>query len=537
MLNADSNAFDRWVHEQVTTKQQRNCHTAHGLPKQCCAKGPCQYGFPFDTHPEHHPSEDPLTQRWLYHRATVSDSMTSPYHAICLGLWGAHMNLQRVTGTDWSFYLLKYTLKAECTGPFDLDTHTLKRMGLGHLPTAEQHLLNSLAMGRPVSAAEAYCIAMQTSIVRFPPGRSVNKINSSPPGSRTYAKYARNTLMHPVTTYLQRPAELESLTFCKFYSQYAVEPMKHNATKEQTFICQIGDKCVYEQEGLLVQFTAFHPVHNTEGWCYNQLLSRFPFSHEDDMLSSQDGPQSQCSYYHECIARGIFNDEESLQECIRSYTDHHLWCGDVTLQLANKVMQAHSFQLPMCMEGDDSEATADIMQCVANRVSVLQTEFAHTEDAVLNTEQQIAVDAITGDPVGMHVNSGSPGTRKFHYSGIDSSAAQTESCCSPGCIDSCSCHQSQSSCQHSPCVLWLASKRLPLTTHSCIRGIYSPADLYHDHHRRIQHGHITLATLVPDSDGTCPASQYQPCVGKHRLHSGRGPLSTATCLRASEAQA
>ena len=39
------------------------------------------------------------------------DRNVVPYHPTILLLWGAHMNLQRITNNAWSFYLLKYSLK------------------------------------------------------------------------------------------------------------------------------------------------------------------------------------------------------------------------------------------------------------------------------------------------------------------------------------------------------------------------------------------------------------------------------------------
>ena len=38
--------------------------------------------------------------------------------------------LQLVTNADWSFYLLKYSLKAECSGAIQWDVDSLRRFGL-----------------------------------------------------------------------------------------------------------------------------------------------------------------------------------------------------------------------------------------------------------------------------------------------------------------------------------------------------------------------------------------------------------------------
>jgi hypothetical protein len=46
--------------------------------------------------------------RYIYLRHNASDGMVVPYHPAVLLAWGAHVNIQRVTNTSWSFYILKY---------------------------------------------------------------------------------------------------------------------------------------------------------------------------------------------------------------------------------------------------------------------------------------------------------------------------------------------------------------------------------------------------------------------------------------------
>ena len=47
------------------------------------------------------------TYRYIYPRHNEGDSMIVPYHPACLLCWGAHMNIQAVTNTAWSYYVLK----------------------------------------------------------------------------------------------------------------------------------------------------------------------------------------------------------------------------------------------------------------------------------------------------------------------------------------------------------------------------------------------------------------------------------------------
>ena len=149
-IDEHSTDLDRLLHTYVVTKQQHR-HREDG----CLANGHCKYCFPFEVHPEREASLNPKSNRWEYHRPETSDCMIVPYHPLALLLWGAHMNVQRVTGADWSFYLLKYAMKIECIGKLDLGTATPERLGLGDLPQSQLHPLNTMVLSRPVAPAEA----------------------------------------------------------------------------------------------------------------------------------------------------------------------------------------------------------------------------------------------------------------------------------------------------------------------------------------------------------------------------------------------
>ncbi len=57
------------------------------------------------------------TLHYVFHRPRYCDRNVVPYHPTILLLWGAHMNLQRITNHAWSFYLLKYSLKVSILCP------------------------------------------------------------------------------------------------------------------------------------------------------------------------------------------------------------------------------------------------------------------------------------------------------------------------------------------------------------------------------------------------------------------------------------
>jgi hypothetical protein len=79
----------------------------HSCRKRCYTniKG-CKYGFPFPVNNERQPRLSPYNQRWEYYRPRHYDRNVVPYHATLLLLWGAHINIQRITSSYWTYYLL-----------------------------------------------------------------------------------------------------------------------------------------------------------------------------------------------------------------------------------------------------------------------------------------------------------------------------------------------------------------------------------------------------------------------------------------------
>ena len=52
-----------------------------------------------------------LCRRHVYNRFCEADQYVVPFHPPLLLAWGAHMNIQAVTNSAWSFYVLKVCCK------------------------------------------------------------------------------------------------------------------------------------------------------------------------------------------------------------------------------------------------------------------------------------------------------------------------------------------------------------------------------------------------------------------------------------------
>lgn len=136
----------------VITKQIHRCRDACRFMPGCAT---CKYGFPYEPHYQIEPSIDPQSSRWLYFRPGYEHRNVVPYHPTVLLLWKAHMNIQRVTNSSISHYLLKYAMKIEPCTTLNLNEADAERLGLHGLDTVKLRIIAAAILSKPISTTEA----------------------------------------------------------------------------------------------------------------------------------------------------------------------------------------------------------------------------------------------------------------------------------------------------------------------------------------------------------------------------------------------
>ena len=69
-------------------------------------------------------------------------------------LWGRHVNVQKVTNTAWSYYLMKYCCKTESSGQIRVPSAAnLERLGIT-ASKDQAYIATQLYLSRPVSSIE-----------------------------------------------------------------------------------------------------------------------------------------------------------------------------------------------------------------------------------------------------------------------------------------------------------------------------------------------------------------------------------------------
>jgi hypothetical protein len=171
--------------------------------------------------------------RWKYHRPQYIDRNVVPYHATLFLLLGIHLNLQRITSTYWSYYLLKYAMKYKPHSPIQLNKQNEKIFDLQRASDAQLQFISSLIIAKPITPSEATVTCLQVPIVQK--GRAIKYVDSKPPTLRT--KIVTNSCVsnfHPIDGYISKPQKFEDTTFIEYFTTYKMDRItRRNTTRLQ----------------------------------------------------------------------------------------------------------------------------------------------------------------------------------------------------------------------------------------------------------------------------------------------------------------
>jgi hypothetical protein len=153
----------------VNAKQRHVCKDT-----TCKKTRICDRGFPVALHPGACPTQGPVSKQWKYMRVHATDVDIVPYHIAAHVLWEAHHNLQIVSNALFSWYLLKYQLKGDCIGNFDISVHPVTRSCYPELSPQQLQVAQAHASSRLVSPCEVACVLAGIPLTRVPVVRFVD---------------------------------------------------------------------------------------------------------------------------------------------------------------------------------------------------------------------------------------------------------------------------------------------------------------------------------------------------------------------------
>ena len=192
--------------------QHKTCHPSRcfrGSHGKTLSK--CKYGFPFEV-PHNTVCLDEDHVRYLYTRRHTEDGIVVPYNPEISILWGASHSVQRVSKHGCEMYLAKYISKPEPSLNIELPENCsepqkyLRTRVIGSVEAIE------VLMGFHQNQMSRQVIFLQTEL---DPSQKMLKpkimLNSLPDDSEDIY------LRIKVETYLERPPELQAITYPEFF--------------------------------------------------------------------------------------------------------------------------------------------------------------------------------------------------------------------------------------------------------------------------------------------------------------------------------
>ena len=454
--------------ELVRDKQRHPCRAAgvgcrHGSHQHTPK---CKYGYPFNPHDGDTMYDEP-TQQWIYTRPYVpaDDSVDAPsvnariipYHPLLLLIWKAHCNILIISQSAFSCYLLKvhlrpnpsaspvdflrgrqrpcfllsvaplwvlilralcilqYVSKMEPVDIMDVDDVLASALGLDDADPIARAFISSY-IARPVMAPEAAWHLLGFPLIEH--SSNMVKIIVSSPKSRTKVNTrSRSTYYPDVDVYLRRPHsvnghDFDHMTIYTYFNAYMVLRTKPAITagllaQHPDVVWPLRDQLnnYIVPAGLnhCVRFTQPHPIHHTEEYFYTVLMRRFPSADDTSLLTGTND-----SYLVECAHRGLWADEESLQQLLMPYFAYMLYQDNELTNMVETLRVMHPVppHLPL---HPPAPAPAPVDQ---NAPRQPNDEFQILDDCVLTDEQQFHFDRILRQKTGFFWLGGVPGAGK-----------------------------------------------------------------------------------------------------------------------------
>jgi len=75
----------------------------------------------------------------------------------------------------------------------------------------------------------------------------------------------------------------------------------------------------------LVRTSNAHPTKNTEGFLYQLLLTRIPFTSEKQLSQKEESQDPKATYMVDCLRLGILNNEYTLEAAMEEYATFNMW--------------------------------------------------------------------------------------------------------------------------------------------------------------------------------------------------------------------
>ena len=337
--NKETHPVEHRLFNLVITKQQHSCHTQGGVAKPCVNNKTkmCNKNFPNMIHTSHEPTLHPTTARYIYYCPRHQDRMTVPYVPALLLYANAHVNVHLVRAEEWSFYMLKYSMKPSSSGSLHLSDTQANALGLGDLSPIEREAAMAILQTTPLSANEIALHITSTPVVHN--SMEVIYIPCHCPQRRTSIHRLVGRMCVKINheqIYCTRPSKrsahapfwnTDHMAFCEFYTRYEILSLGVMKTHTSFFSQSVYDMddlsphpvpalspLSNRQDGyigrdawgnaiftynrrVVVRFSDMPPDKDIQQFAFRLLMERVPFRSELELYVDNNP-----SYVHTCVA-------------------------------------------------------------------------------------------------------------------------------------------------------------------------------------------------------------------------------------------
>ncbi len=161
-----------------------------------------------------------LWTKWQYYRPHYEGRNVVPYHCTTLILRGAHMNIQPITPSYWSYYLLKYVMKCEPWGTIKLEFVSATSLGLVDATYLQFQLILTTITTKLVSPIETAFSCLQMPIIPKKCWCKVCWFKLLNLRTKMVTK-SRILGFHPIDIYYVWPSNMAQCTFTKYRKQFS----------------------------------------------------------------------------------------------------------------------------------------------------------------------------------------------------------------------------------------------------------------------------------------------------------------------------
>ena len=278
----------------------------------------CKYGFPYPMQEEE--GLNKAGNRFLPRQTHKEDSNVVPYNPEILLLWGAHMNIQKVTASGWEMYLAKYVAKTEPSFSLQVSKDAsdpekyIRTRIIGRLE------VDHINLGHFLSSSSRQVIYLPTEIH---PEYSFLKRKEHLPRDRNSTDVFYDNLLQK---YMDRPLQLEDMLYEEWASKYM--PDRNVARPSDIATNSGGDDSDIDAEPDLPtvltyikgrkwrrrnieavpRWRFFMPNgENQENYYMQKLVLNLPLRRDMQILSPENQSQT---YLEECAIRNLLSRED-----------------------------------------------------------------------------------------------------------------------------------------------------------------------------------------------------------------------------------